>query len=172
MHCGCIRPKGPCRSVPALRKNEAPGKNILKMRVTFQYVGGLTAKTEGMMKENRILIKKGYIFGLLIIELHKILMARNHDRVFSEQLLVSGTAIGSCLEGCRQVVTREEYGIQLSLAAEFARQTHYLIRLLRDSHLIDDEVSVVMIVECEELIDLMHKALQKVKGPIPECNLN
>jgi four helix bundle protein len=125
-----------------------------------------------MMKGSRLLVEKSYIFSLLIVELHKILHAKHHDRVFSEQLLVNGTAIGSCLEACQELSTWEERWLQLSIAAEFARQTHYLIRLLRDSHLIDEEVGVVMIVECEELMSMIQRAMKKTKGPMQSCNLN
>ena len=124
------------------------------------------------MKGNHLLVKKSYLFSLLIIELYKILHYKHKEYVMSEHILMKGTSIGSCLEVGQDAVSNEELYLQLTVAYEYARETHYHIRLVRDSHLVDDEVSVVMVVECEELISMIKKSLQKMERSMPSCQWN
>ena len=144
-------------------------KKIRLTRVTFTGVIVLTIKN---MKGNPLLVKKSYLFSLLIIELYKILHYKQRDCVMSEHILMKGTSIGSCLEVGRDAVSDEEYYMQLTVAYEFARDTHYHIRLVRDSHMVDEEVSVVMLVECEELMTMIKKSLRKMERSMPSCQWN
>lgn len=133
---------------------------------------GVIVLTIKNMKGNPLLVKKSYLFSLLIIELYKILHYKQRDFVMSEHILMKGTSIGSCLEVGREAVTDEEYYMQLTVAYEYARDTHYHIRLVRDSHLVDEEVSVVMLVECEELMSMIKRSLQKMERSMPSCQWN
>ncbi len=138
-------------------------------RVTFAGVIVLTIKT---MKDNRLLVKKSYLFSLLIIELYKILHYKHREYVMSEHILIKGTSIGSCLEVGQESTSDEEQYMQLTVAYEYARDTHYHIRLIRDSHLVDEEVSVVMLVECEELMMMIKELLRKMERSMPSCQWN
>ncbi|MDD5507063.1 MAG: four helix bundle protein [Bacteroidales bacterium] len=124
------------------------------------------------MKGNTLLVKKSYLFSLLIIELYKILYHKQHDRVLSEHILMKGISVGSCLEVGQDAASSEEYYMQLTVAYEYARETYYHIRLVRDSHLVEEEVSVVMLVECEELMAMIKKSLQKIEQSMPFCQWN
>ncbi|MBP6977789.1 MAG: four helix bundle protein [Bacteroidales bacterium] len=124
------------------------------------------------MKGTQLLVKKSYLFSLLIIELYKILHFKHREYVMSEHILVKGTSIGSCLEVGQDATSSEEQYMQLTIAYEYARETHYHIRLIRDSHLVDEEVSVVMLVECEELMMMIRKLLQKMERSMPSCQWN
>ncbi len=138
-------------------------------RVTFSGVIVLTIKT---MKGNQLLVRKSYLFSLLIIELYKILHYKHREDVMSKHILIKGTSIGSCLEVGQDATSDEEQYVQLTIAYEYARETHYHIRLIRDSHLVDEEVSVVMLVECEELMMMIKKLLQKMERTMPSCQWN
>ncbi len=124
------------------------------------------------MKGNALLVKKSYLFSLLILELYKILHYKQHDHVLSDHILRNGISIGSSLEVSRDASSGEEYYLQLTVAYEYARETHYHIRLVRDSHLVDEEVSVVMLVACEELMQMIKKSLSKIERSMPSCNWN
>lgn len=144
-------------------------KIVRHNRVTFAGFIVLTIKN---MKGNALLVKKSYLFSLLIIELYKILHYKKHDLVLSEHILMKGISVGSCLEVGRDAASGEEYYMQLTIAYEYARETHYHIRLVRDSHMVDEEVSVVMLVECEELMAMIKKSLQKIEQSMPFCQWN
>lgn len=119
-----------------------------------------------------MLVKKSYLFSLLIIELYKILRHKQRECVMSEMILTKGTAIGSCLEVGQECDSEDEYFLQLTLAYEYARETHYIMRLLRDSHLMDDEVGVVMLVECEELMQMIKTSLKRAEQSMQSCQWN
>jgi four helix bundle protein len=69
------------------------------------------------------------------------------------QILRSGTSIGANIEELIGGYSEKEkeFATKLSIAYKEARETHYWLRLLRDSGYIAPEQSQPLILDCEEL---------------------
>ena len=87
------------------------------------------------MKENPIL-EKSYELALAVIPLCRELQAKEHEYVLSRQLMKSGTSVGSNVEEAQGGQSRADFLSKMSIAAKEARETHYWLRLIRDSKLL------------------------------------
>ncbi len=105
------------------------------------------------MKEN--LVKdKSYRFALRIIELHKCLVDAK-EYVISRQLLKSGTSIGANIEEALAGQSRADFLSKMSIASKEARETHYWLRLIRDSQSVPSDHIAPLLTESESLINLL-----------------
>jgi four helix bundle protein len=105
------------------------------------------------MKEN-LVKEKSYRFALSVVELYKNLMNAN-EYVLSRQLLKSGTSFGANIEEALAGQSRADFLSKMSIASKEARETHYWLRLLRDSHLASSDHIAPLLVESESLINLL-----------------
>src|ERR1051325_11792183 len=85
------------------------------------------------MKSDNLIQKKSYAFALRTIKLFKYLNAEKKEYVLSKQVLRSGTSIGANVEEAIGGFSRADFVSKLGLAYKEARETHYWLRLLRDS---------------------------------------
>jgi len=105
------------------------------------------------MKDN-LVKEKSYNFSLRVIELYKSLVKAN-EYVMSRQLLKSGTSIGANIEEALAGQSRADFLSKMSIASKEARETHYWLRLLRDSQTVPPEQIVSLLSESESLINIL-----------------
>jgi len=84
-----------------------------------------------IMKEN-LIATKTYAFALSMIKLSRALIA-NNEYVLSKQILRSGTSIGANVEEAIGGITKKDFRAKMSISYKEARETHYWLRLLKDS---------------------------------------
>lgn len=89
------------------------------------------------MKES-LVQEKSYQFALCIIKLYKKLVQEN-EYVMSRQLLKSATSIGANVEEALAGQSRADFLSKMSIASKEARESHYWLRLLRDSETVPSE---------------------------------
>ncbi len=89
------------------------------------------------MKENLIL-ENSYELALAVIPLCRELQMKQHEYVLSRQLMKSGTSVGSNVEEAQGGQSRADFLSKMSIAAKEARETHYWLRLIRDSELLSE----------------------------------
>jgi four helix bundle protein len=87
------------------------------------------------MKSN-IVRDKSYAFALRTIGLARWLKLQKEFEI-AGQILRSGTAIGSNVEEALAGISRADFIAKMSTASKEARETHYWLRLLRDSKIVD-----------------------------------
>ena len=92
-----------------------------------------------MMKEN-IIQQKSYNFALEIIQLSNKFPRRNDDFVLGKQLLRSSTSIGANAEEVIGAFSKPDFAYKMSIALKEARETHYWLRLIRDSNMLNLDV--------------------------------
>ena len=80
---------------------------------------------------------KSYSFALRIITLAKWLREQKEFEI-ARQVLRAGTAIGSNVEEALAGFSRADFIAKMSIASKEARETHYWLRLLRDSKIVPD----------------------------------
>ncbi|PTB96245.1 four helix bundle protein [Marivirga lumbricoides] len=114
------------------------------------------------MKSDNLIQEKSYRFALAIINLAQKLKGATHFEI-SSQMLRSGTSIGANIEEAIGGQSRKDFYAKLSISYKEARESHYWLRLIRDSKLHDESEMNRMISDCEELLKILTAILNKVK---------
>lgn len=91
------------------------------------------------MKES-IIQQKSFAFALQTVCLYKKLVER-HEYIISKQLLRSGTSIGANVEEANAGQSRRDFLAKMSIASKEARETRFWLRLLRESELVEIDVT-------------------------------
>ena len=99
--------------------------------------------------------ERTYAFSLRIINLCKALDDNRIGRVLFNQLLRSGTSIGANVEEAQGDQSKKDFLAKLSIARKEARETHYWLRLLRDSGTLPKEKMSEIIDECEQITKIL-----------------
>lgn len=113
------------------------------------------------MKKN-VLKEKSYSFALKIV---KISMSLNDSReyVLSKQLLRSGTSIGALVEEANQAESKADFIHKLSISNKEANETHYWLRLLIDSGIVERKEGDILINDCIELAKILTASIKTSK---------
>ena len=114
------------------------------------------------MKSN-ILKDKSYAFALRSIKLFQYLTAEQKEYVLSKQLLRSGTSIGANIEEAFQGESTSDFIHKLSIANKEAFETHYWLRLLRDSGMLTAKQAESLLAECDELQRMLVASIKTSK---------
>ena len=117
-----------------------------------------------MKMEKRInpLLEKSYAFALSIVDLCFSLQDNEREYILSKQLLRSGTSIGALSEESQQAESRADFIHKLSIANKEAHESHYWLRLIRDSKKFQVDVSKYLL-DCEELKKLLVAIIKSSK---------
>ncbi len=113
------------------------------------------------MGEN-IILSKTYNFALRIIKLHKFLVDEKKEYTLSKQILRSGTSIGANSEEAVGSISKKDFRAKFFISYKEARETHYWLRLLRDSDYINDQTANDMIKDVEEIMKILGAILKTV----------
>jgi len=107
------------------------------------------AKTKSLVND------KAYAFSIRIVKLYQYLVVEKKEWVLAKQLLRSGTAIGALIEEAIGGESDADFKHKLKVGYKEARETHYWIRLLRDTDYLNDIQSESILNDCEELIKML-----------------
>ena len=98
-----------------------------------------------MDAENPVLTKS-FNFAIRIVNLHKHLANKQKEYVLSKQLLRSGTSIGANINEAQAAQTKADFIAKMSIASKEARETEYWIRLLTETHYLNQPRN--MLIHC------------------------
>jgi four helix bundle protein len=115
------------------------------------------------MKES-VLREKSYQFALRIVKLYQFVVSEKKEFVLSKQILRSGTSIGANVEEASQAQSKSDFVHKLSIAQKESFETHYWLRLLRDSNYLTEAQAASMISDCQELQKLITSSIKTVKA--------
>ena len=96
-------------------------------------------------------LHKSYMFAQRIVKLYKLLLKQKQPRALAEQILRSGTSIGANLEEATGGFSRRDFVAKCSIAYKEARETHYWLRLLRDTECLDTRLAESLLKNAKEL---------------------
>ena len=116
---------------------------------------------EWKMKEN-VIKTKTYDFSLRIIRLFQYL-GENKEYVLSKQVLRSGTSIGAMVEEAEQAESKPDFIHKMGIANKEANETHYWIRLLRDSNYIKENDAESVLNDCDEIKKIIASIIKTSK---------
>ncbi len=95
-----------------------------------------------------------YAFAVKILQLARLLRDR-HEFELSKQVLRAGTGIGANIEEALAGISRRDFVAKMSIAFKEARETHYWLRLIRDSATVPSEATTPLLHDADELIRIL-----------------
>ncbi len=116
------------------------------------------------MKEDNVLRDKSYAFALRIAKTSRYLADDKHEYTLSKQLLRSGTSIGANVEEALGGQSEKDFASKLAIAYKEARETHYWIRLLRDSGYLTMTQADSLLTDTDELLRILGSILKTLKS--------
>ena len=115
------------------------------------------------MKTGNVVQEKSYAFALRVVKMYQHLTKPRKEFVLSKQVLRSGTSIGANVEEAIGGQSRKDFAAKLNIAYKEARETHYWLRLLRDSGYLNETESTSILTDCDELLKLTGSILKTMK---------
>ena len=114
------------------------------------------------MKDN-ILRNKSYQFALRVIKTYQFICSEKQEYVLSKQLLRSGTSIGANIEEAIGGQSDKDFLSKMSISYKEARESHYWIRLLKDSGYLTEKQTVSLLNDNEELLKIIGSIQKTMK---------
>jgi four helix bundle protein len=112
--------------------------------------------------------QRAFEFGCAIVKLYLHLLRETRTpRRIADQLLGSGTAIGSNLEEAKAAHSRLDFVAKISLSLKESRETHYWLSLIVATSLARADVIQPHLTECNELVSIL-TAIRKNAGHRPD----
>lgn len=118
------------------------------------------------MKEGNVVREKSYAFALRIIKVYRYLAEDKHEYVLSKQLLRAGTSIGANVEEAHGGQSEKDFAAILAVAYKEARETHYWVRLLRDSDYLTPAQAESLLADTDELLRLLGSIQKTMKSKL------
>ena len=104
--------------------------------------------------ENLIVVKSK-AFALSSIKLYKFLIEEKREFVLSKQFLRSATSIGANVREAIRGQSNADFGAKMNIALKEASETEYWIELLHESEYINNEISLELLNDGQELIRIL-----------------
>lgn len=108
--------------------------------------------------------ERTFHFALRIVELVRQLPQDSVGKVVGKQLLRSGTSVGANVEEATAGASKEDFTYKMNIALKEARETHYWLRLLIGSKIIDIKSLQDIEAESEEIKKVLGSIVSKMRG--------
>ena len=108
--------------------------------------------------------ERTFDFGLRVIVLADQLPESKTGRVLAKQVLRSGTSIGANVEEASSAYTKDVFAYKMNIALSEARETHYWLRLIKSSGLLNADRLTPIIDEAEELKKILGAIVSRARG--------
>jgi len=123
------------------------------------------------MGENLIQVKS-YQFSIRIIKLYQYLKNEKKEFVLSKQILRCGTSIGANIEESIGGSSQKDFVAKLNISYKEARETHYWLRLLKDTDYIDTAMFDSLIKDCESILKILYKIIETSRSNMNKTKIN
>ncbi|UKN01008.1 four helix bundle protein [Paracrocinitomix mangrovi] len=118
-----------------------------------------------MAQQNEnIILKKSYDFALKVVVLCRKIQIEEKEFQLSKQLYRSGTSIGANAEEAIGGVSKKDFANKLGISYKEARESKYWLRLMRDSELVDEELTNELIADVDELARILFSIIRSSKN--------
>ncbi len=87
------------------------------------------------------------------------MVEQHKEYVLSKQILRSGTSIGANIEEAIGGQSKKDFRAKIFISYKEARETHYWIRLIKDSELISRQLADSLLEDCQELKKILSSIL-------------
>jgi four helix bundle protein len=110
---------------------------------------------ENELARRNVVLEKSFAFAVGIVKTGRRLQLGRREWVLSKQLIRSRTSIGANIEEAIAAQSKKDFLSKMSIALKEARETHYWLRVIRDSGLANDTETETHISICQELVSLL-----------------
>lgn len=107
------------------------------------------------MKADNVIQIKSYAFAIRVVNVYKYLTSEHNEYVLSKQLLRCGTSIGANIEEAIGGQSKKDFIAKLAISYKEARETHYWIRILKDTDYLSQEQSASLLNDVDELLRII-----------------
>lgn len=106
-----------------------------------------------------------FSFACRIVSLYQHLAKQKYAaEVLGKQVLKSGTAIGANLEEAQAGQSRADFVSKCSIALKEARETHYWLRLLKETKIISAGKIGNLLGEANEMVAILTSIVRKTRA--------
>ena len=116
------------------------------------------------MKKDNIVQIKSYAFAVRIVKVYQFLCEQKKEFVLSKQLLRSGTSIGANIEEAIGGQSEKDFFAKLTISYKEARETHYWIRLLKDTNYLTEEQANNLLKDADELLRIIGSIQKTIRN--------
>lgn len=106
---------------------------------------------------------RAYDFALRIVRMAQALPEIYVSQSIGRQVLRSGTSIGANVEEAIGAASKRDFANKMTIARKEARETHYWLRLIRDSKMIPASRIDPLIQEALELAKILSKIVSTTR---------
>ena len=107
------------------------------------------------LARRNVVLEKSFAFAVGIVKTGRRLQLEQREWVLSKQLIRSGTSVGANIEEAIAAQSKKDFLSKMSIALKEARETHYWLRVIRDSGLSNGVEAEEHIPTCQELVRLL-----------------
>ena len=107
--------------------------------------------------------ERTFNLGLRIIHLSQELPSTKVGNVLGKQILRSGTSVGANIEEAVASYSRDEFIYKTNIALKEARETHYWLRLIKESKLVKPNRFEQLLEETEEIKKILGAIVSKLR---------
>ena len=104
---------------------------------------------------HNVVQEKSFAFAVGIVKAGRRLQLDRKEWVLSKQLIRAGTSIGANIEEAIAAQSKKDFLAKMSIALKEARETHYWLRVLRDSGMTTEMETQAHLPACQELVTLL-----------------
>lgn len=115
------------------------------------------------MTRDNVILEKTYNFSIRIVKLYKYMVSNQNEFTLSKQILRSGTSIGANVEEAIGGITKKDFISKLTISYKEARETHYWLRLLKDTGYMDIDKHESLAQDCEEILRILYSIIRSSK---------
>lgn len=109
--------------------------------------------------------ERTFNFAVRVVKLCKFLERQDRvSRTLANQLLRSGTSIGANVEEAQAGQSKADFIAKMSIARKEARETHYWLRLLKESEVIPESQLSEIIREADEVIRILTEIVKTAQA--------
>lgn len=112
------------------------------------------------MKKDNVVQDKSYAFAVKIVKTCTSIMKEHNEYILSKQLIRSGTSVGANIEEAIGGQSRKDFFAKLTISYKETRESHYWIRLLKDTGYLTQDKATELLIDCDELLRIIG-AIQK-----------
>ena len=108
--------------------------------------------------------EKSFDFAIRIVKVCRRIQEEEREYILTKQLLRSGTSVGANTEEAIGSFSDKDFHYRFSIAYKEARESHYWIRILRESELMKKDEFDDLIIRIEELQKIIGSILKTMRN--------
>ena len=112
-----------------------------------------------------MILTKSYAFSKRTVLLYKLLIKNKHPRPLADQILRCGTSVGANVKEAVGGFSRRDFAAKCGIAYEEARESHYWLRLLRDTECLESRLAESLINDADELKKILAAIILSSRQP-------